>query len=336
VHRSAIVVALLVSIAIVGLGYFVYPRFEARASLPGPALVPSLQPVAPRPRARRGGMDVTFLVTADTHFGFRVPAEPEVRGIDDVQGIEEQHVAAIREMNAIADKTFPKAVGGDRVGRPLGLLVAGDLTDDGKPREWRRFEQFYGLTGSDGLLRYPVFEGIGNHDKHYGWHVKEHVARRHGANRYSWDWHDLHLVCLGEGPDADDLAWLERDLSAVGNEVGIILYFHYPLEGPFSHGHWFGDGDHREALHRVISGRNVLGIFHGHYHREGTYEWHGFDVFNPGGPKHGGRSFTVVRVEDTRMTVASFNYAAKAWSWWRQKPIFGSAEKRIVSAAPLD
>ncbi|HZO13283.1 MAG TPA: hypothetical protein VFB62_08485, partial [Polyangiaceae bacterium] len=65
-HRSAIVVALLVSIAIVGLGYFVYPRFEARASLPGPALVPSLQPVAPRPRARRGGMDVTFLVTADT------------------------------------------------------------------------------------------------------------------------------------------------------------------------------------------------------------------------------------------------------------------------------
>jgi cytolysin (calcineurin-like family phosphatase) len=329
-RRIKIVLAMVGVLAIIAVALRVsYPELSAKASqrsLP-------LQPTAERPRTRRGGMDVTFLVTADTHFGHGVAAEPEKRSLDDVQGIEQAHIDGIEAMNSIADKPFPSEIGG-KPGRPLGVLVAGDLTDDGKPREWARFEQFFGLTGSDGLLRYPVFEGIGNHDKHYGFYVKEQIARRHGDNRYSWDWHDLHLVCLGEAPDDEDLAWLERDLDAVGAEIGIVIYFHFPLEGPFSQGHWFGDRDYRDKFRKSIDGRNVLGVFHGHFHGTGPYQWRGLDVFNVGSAKHGRYSFAVVRVRDDRMTVASYNYRQKRWWWWHDKPIFGADGRARVWRAP--
>src|SRR5690606_27255438 len=135
------------------------------------ALVPGLPaPTASvSARARAGGMHVNFLVTADTHFGYQVPPDPDgvTRSLEDARGIERVHRVAIAAMNEIEGKPYPPALGGV-VGKPLGLLVAGDLTEDGKPREWARFEGYLGLDGSDGMLRYPVFEGIGNHDKHYG------------------------------------------------------------------------------------------------------------------------------------------------------------------------
>jgi cytolysin (calcineurin-like family phosphatase) len=287
--------------------------------------------VEPRlgPRTRQGDMDVTFLVTSDTHFGYQVPPDPPdapPRALQDARGIEHTHLRAIAAMNAIEGKPFPEAIGGE-VGGPLGVLVTGDLTEDGKPREWARFEAYFGLSGRDGMLRHPVFEGIGNHDKHYGWYVKDQVKRRHGAQIYSWDWHDLHLVCLGEAPDHDDLAWLADDLEASGHELGVVLYFHFPLKGPYSSRHWFGEGDYRQALAKTIAGYPVLGIFHGHFHGSGHYTWEGHDVYNVGSAKHSYHSFAVVHVTDERMAVASYNYDREDFWWWHQKPIFGAAGK---------
>src|SRR5690606_3152205 len=64
---------------------------------------------------------------------------------------------------------------GTPVAQPRGLLVAGDLTQNGKDgraenngslgrNELGQFISDYGLTGTDGLLRFPVYEGYGNHD----------------------------------------------------------------------------------------------------------------------------------------------------------------------------
>jgi len=291
------------------------------------------------PRKRQGGMAVTFLATADTHFGHRAPLDgndPVPSSVDDAQGIEKDQLAAIEAMNGIAGTALPKSLGGE-VGTPRGLLIAGDLTEYGTPSNWARFEAFFGRDGTDGLLRYPVFETIGNHDKYFGWFVKRRVAERHGGVRYSWDWQDLHLVCLGEAPDDDDLAWLRQDLAAQGKDVGVVLYFHFPLAGPFTN-NWFGKGDYRDKLRRVIDDYRVLAIFHGHYHAAGAYRWQGHDVYNLGSPKHGWPSFVVVQVTDERFTVASWNVQRDRWWWWHQKPIFGAegeAKRWFSSTAAL-
>ncbi len=284
-------------------------------------------------------MAVTFLATADTHFGYQTPTvddDTPPPTLAEAQGIEKTHLRAIADMNAIAGRPYPLPLGGT-VGQPLGLLVAGDLTEYGTPSSWARFEAFYGLTGADGLLHYPVFETIGNHDKFFGFFVRWRVAERHGEVRYSWDWQDLHIVCLGEAPDDQALAWLKKDLEAQGLEVGIVLYLHFPLRGPFSR-NWFGDGDYRDKLRAVIDGYRVLGIFHGHYHASGTYQWQGYDVYNLGSAKHRWQSFAVVRVTDERFTVASWNYQRKAWWWWHDKPIFdapGRPRRWLSSSAAL-
>lgn len=289
----------------------------------GALSIPIAEPEAVKgPRKRRGGMDLTFLVTADTHFGYwwaRVPVPGAPAGI----AIEEVNAIAVRAMNTIEGTPYPRALGGS-VGSPRGVLVAGDLTEGGWPPEWSQFEAMFGLTGREGLLRYPVFEGAGNHDKHSGAHVEEQIKRRHGGARYSWDWDDVHLVCLGEAPSEVDLDWLRADLAAAGPDVGIVIYFHIPLAGPYSKGNWFGDGDSPERLHEILARYRVLGIFNGHFHASGAYRWRGHDGYLVGSPKHSWHSFVVVRVTDERMSVASYNYDRRAFWWWHDKPIWGA------------
>src|SRR6185369_11751431 len=206
-------------------------------------------------------------------------------------------------MNGIAGTPLPAGLG--TVGKPRGVLIAGDLTEGGWRSHWERFVAMYGLTGTEGWIHYPVYEGIGNHDLWDGPFVKEQVAKRHGGSRYAWDWDDVHVVCLGEAPDAADLAWLAEDLAATGPDVGVVLFFHFPLEGHAAHDNWFGGGTHHDDLERVLAGYRVLGIFNGHAHTSGMYRWRGYDAYIEGSVKHAWHSFSVVRVTDTRWTVAS-------------------------------
>lgn len=260
-------------------------------------------------------------MTTDTHVGYVgdvIGGHPSSgSGVDEARDLE------IRTMNEIAGKPWPAALGGS-VAEPRGLLISGDLTEQGRPPEWARFEAIFGLTGKDGQLRYPVYEGAGNHDKWGGSYVDDQIRRRHGGAPYSWSWGDLHLVCLGEAPTHADLAWLRTDLDAAGPDRGIILYLHFPLEGPGSTGQWFGDSE-RAKLADVLAGREVLGIFNGHAHTSGRYRWHGYDAYMEGSVKHIWHSFAVVHVTRERMTVASYNYDRQAFWWWHDKPIFGEA-----------
>jgi hypothetical protein len=287
-----------------------------------PAATPAIAPPPPGPRRRRGGMDLTFLVTADTHAGFweKIPVPGHPAGLP----VEKVHEIAIQAMNEIPGTPFPAALGG-AVGKPRGLLIAGDLTEMGAPWEWASFEKMFGLTGAEGWLRHPVYENVGNHDAGADGLVRREVVKRHGAARYAWDWDDVHLVSFGEAPDDGEIDWLREDLAALGPEVGVVLFFHYPMEGPYSRGNWFAEGDHHERLHRALAGHPVLGIFNGHFHASGRYRWRGHDGYLQGSVKHSWHSFSVVHVSDTRFTVASYNYDRRAFWWWHDKPIFGAA-----------
>jgi hypothetical protein len=90
-----------------------------------------------------------------------------------------KNAAAIAEMNALwaapcgtVNCSWPPALGGGPVQEPRGVVVSGDLIDNGGGaatevngcKQWYNFTALYGLDGTDGVLRSKVYEGRGNHD----------------------------------------------------------------------------------------------------------------------------------------------------------------------------
>jgi hypothetical protein len=253
--------------------------------LPEERLVVTERPVA-------GGLDVTFFVMGDSHFGF--------------PGMEAANRRIVEQMNALPGAPYPAALGGT-VARPAGVLHTGDITDGGAAEAWRDFVKMYGLTGKEGLLKYPIFECTGNHDRVnlFSSAVADGVRERHGGLPYAWDWGDLHVICLDELPTPANLRWLRRDLATVGHSVPVVLYFHRCFEGflkddwPF----WW-----KEAFARALEGYNVAAIFNGHWHVAGHQAWKGYDVFRSGSPHFEWHTFLVVHITDEKMTVALWNW----------------------------
>ena len=156
--------------------------------------------------------DVTFIATSDSHYD---AFENEDRN--------ERDRATIDRINAIAGVAWPEQLGGDPINRPRGVVVLGDLIDDGDRRfkgknqtqpQWACFVKDFGFDGTDGRITYPVFEGYGNHDgppvgkERFGFSVQAHLKARNAARlrkgfistlsknglHYSWDWGKVHFV----------------------------------------------------------------------------------------------------------------------------------------------
>jgi predicted phosphodiesterase len=227
--------------------------------------------------------------------------------------MEEQNARLASRVSAIAGTAWPAPESG-AIAPPRGLLVTGDLTEWGREEEWRPFVATYGTDGGDGRLRIPVFEVIGNHDKVHGPWVGDQVAARHGGRNYAWSWDDVRFVALGEAPDDEGLAFLARELEGLALDVPVVLYFHLAILGPFSTGHWFGDGPYKDLLLDTIGRHSIAAIFHGHHHATGHYQWRGIDVFKPGAVKNGAHTFAVVRITDDRIVVAERDWDSDAWS----------------------
>lgn len=261
-----------------------------------------------------GTLDVTFLVMSDPHFGARVAplARSTTKGSVPVETI---HKAIMSDMNHVEGRGWPGGLSG-KVKKPLGLIVSGDLTDDGKPEQLDSFFEFYGKR-----LSFPLFEAPGNHDAIQGKVLFDRVGARHGSVFYSFNWHNLHVISLGESPDELALAWLEKDLKKARGRLPLVLYLHRPLLGPFSRGTWSGKEQLRDRLFELLEGQPVAGIFHGHYHASGHYRWKGFPVFNAGSVKHEWRTYLVVSVTDDRLRVAAWNYELGRWWWWWDGPM---------------
>ncbi len=184
-------------------------------------------------------VDVTFLFAADIHACLvstdGLAPNCEAEGKTDASLL--RHVAAV---NAIAAQHWPHAIGGKpsglasagtRISRPLGLVLGGDITDDGggqvrQPREGRQLQQFqsrYEQAPGPHHIHIPVYVGLGNHDldqdgppPNADWYrreLRDYVELTHRqtvfykppvpvanydplSDSYSWDWGGLHLVHL--------------------------------------------------------------------------------------------------------------------------------------------
>jgi hypothetical protein len=257
--------------------------------------VPAQERLEVRERPLAGGTDLTFFVTGDSHFGAPFMVEANTR--------------LIEQMNSLPGTVYPAAIGGT-VGVPRGVLHVGDITDFGTPWDWQDFVRLYGLTGKDGLLKYPIYEATGNHDRLllFNTFITSAVAARHGGLPYSWDWGDVHFACLDEYPTHEITRWLSRDLASVGHAAPIIIFFHRTLDGFLAEDWSLAE---KEDFARAIDGYNVVAIFTGHWHLGGHHRWKEYDVFRPSSPRHDDHQFLVVHITDTTLTATLWNWNPK-------------------------
>jgi cytolysin (calcineurin-like family phosphatase) len=320
-------------------------------------------------RAQAGAVppiDATFLFSNDIHtcrMGNGLSPNCLAEGKTDENLL--RHIASL---NRIAEARWPAEIhgaptglasAGQPIAPPLGLVLGGDLTDDGGgqtalPEEGTQLIQFsqrYKQGTDPKRTRMPVYLGLGNHDldqdghpPRIDWYRRElrdyvEVNHRSGvffkpdvpvsnydveSDCYSWDWGGLHLVhCQRFAGDTNKgaisgLAWLKEDLAAnAGDGRPVLLFQHYGWDSfsterwdaarnTFDAGgsglpHWWTEAE-RAALLDVISGANVIGLFHGHQHEDALiYRHNRLDIFKPKAAFIGG--FAVVRVTDRAMDV---------------------------------
>jgi cytolysin (calcineurin-like family phosphatase) len=181
-------------------------------------------------------IDATFLFIADVH-ACRMASglSPNCLQEGKTDAALLRNVVAL---NGLADRQWPAEIdgvatglrsAGSRIGAPLGLVVGGDITDDGggqitEPSEGTQLLQFsqrYQQGVGQDRVHMPVYVGLGTHDldqngspPHVDWYRRElrdyvEVNHRPGVffkppvpateydvdtDCYSWDWGGLHLV----------------------------------------------------------------------------------------------------------------------------------------------
>ncbi|TIS59261.1 metallophosphoesterase [Mesorhizobium sp.] len=180
-------------------------------------------------------IDATFLFIADVHacrMANGLSPHCEQEGKTDAALL--RNVAAL---NGIGDRQWPHEIDGvatglrsaGSIGTPLGIVVGGDITDDGggqitQPREGTQLLQFsqrYQQGVGPDRVHVPVYVGLGNHDldqngprRNVDWYrreMRDYVEVNHRAgvffkppvpatdydvdtDCYSWDWGGLHLI----------------------------------------------------------------------------------------------------------------------------------------------
>ncbi|MGD9477273.1 metallophosphoesterase [Shinella sp. G-2] len=218
---------------------FDFTRRHFLAAAGGLGLSVVLPKSTTRAAAARPATDATFLFSCDVHVCL-VSADglsPNCADEGKTDAALLRHVAALNALGGlgwpqmVAGKPSGLASAGLRIDEPLGLVLGGDMTDDGGgqvkvPGEGRQLQQFASRyqqgTGPD-RVHYPVYNGLGNHDldqdgvaPHVDWYrreLRDYVELNHrstvfykapvpvtnydiDSDNYSWDWGGLHLIQL--------------------------------------------------------------------------------------------------------------------------------------------
>ena len=269
--------------------------------------------------------DITFFTSSDSHYGRENNAAINRRVID--------------AMNALPGEPLPATLGGGFVRTPRGVVLNGDLLDEGfdketAPQNWAEFCHDYGINGSDGRLCFPLYEGFGNHDggpmrSFVRAGIKERNPKRVGLKsvsenglHYSWDWEHVHLVQLNlfggsgpqdvkgvNGPDHDPegaLDFLRDDLAKHIGTSGrpVIIFQHFAWVGGMAE--WW-QPEAKERFHDVVKPYRVACLINGHSHGASFNPWHDLLTVHDGSTARGEGDtgdFLVVRVTEKELIIA--------------------------------
>lgn len=258
---------------------------------------------------------VAFFLIGDTHY---------LANKESPEKLDERSAAVttrlIDLLNELPGTAIPDAAGGGTVAKPRGLIHAGDLIDTGdktgavqqrmQRTEWQAYVADFGLNGSDGKLRYPVYEVHGNHDGPRGQGVAidgiiERNKNRPGLKNVapnglhcSWDWGPVHFVNLGivvgqvkevaqvrRYNPLDSLDFLVADLKQhVGESKRPVVITHHvdvmrysgpcdPTDKANLSKEWHPCDAH--AYYEALAPYNVLAILYGHTHARNVLTWNG-------------------------------------------------------------
>lgn len=255
----------------------------------------------------------SFFVVSDTHFF----ADKNQPGQLDANSASYNR-QLVDTLNRLPGTAFSEAVGGGTVPVPQGVLHTGDVIDTGdkggaaheamQRTEWAAFAAEYGLTGSEGRLKFPVFEIPGNHDSPHGagHAIVQMIARQRARKNLkaisknglhaSWEWGGVHFATLGliVGTDksvdrkrryaaSDSLAFLLEDLANTPKDQPLVLMHHvdmarYTVAKPDTdYTKWEWDPADVAAFHAAIKGRRTA-IFYGHTHFRNVFRWDGASI----------------------------------------------------------
>lgn len=257
---------------------------------------------------------VAFFLVGDTHY---LAARDKPNALTENSQITNSRL--IEQLNRLPGTAIDERAGGGKVAAPRGVLHAGDLIDTGDKTgpEARRMQEIevaayladYGLTGRDGKLKCPVYEVHGNHDGPQGEgpmisSIRDRNKTRPGlvnvsqnGLHYSWDWGNVHFVCLGIVVGAlkepgrrrrynphDSYQFLVDDLAknVAKTDKRVILMHHvdvarYSVEcdaNAAAGAHEWDPCDVR-GYYEALRDYKVLGILYGHTHARSVFRWNG-------------------------------------------------------------
>ncbi len=220
----------------------------------------------PEPARRGGGRapaGFTFLQISDSHVGFDKPANPNALGT-----LKE----AIGKVKALSTK-------------PAFMIHTGDITHLSKPDEFDNAASVIGDAGLD-VHYVPGEHDIIDADRGNAY-LDRYGKGTKGAGWYSFDDHGVHFVGLVNVVDlkagglgrlgADQLAWLQDDLSGRPNSTPIVVFAHIPLWTVYADWGW-GTDDGLQAL-AMLKRFGSVTVLNGHIHQimqkvEGNMTFH--------------------------------------------------------------
>lgn len=277
--------------------------------------------------------DVTFFSWSDPHYE-----------IEHTEGRP-----TVGEINQLPGTAYPPLMGGT-VEVPRGIIIQGDLIDDGAkrdeyPAQWSNYTADFGVRG-EGRCRFPVFDGVGNHDLNPDLFIYKQIAARnrirleHGliqhvsdnGYHYSWDWEDVHFVHLnlfcgdswhgesdGYGNVHDPMfsrqfliADLAKNVGTSGRPVVVIQHYR-----PIDENWWTHLAADR--FHQILQDYNVILILVGHQGGGPDNKWRGIHWASSNG------NLLALRITGEN----HLDIAARGKSGWEKtvrKPVFRSYE----------
>lgn len=260
--------------------------------------------------------DLTFFLVSDVHAGMQYKdSKPPITAAE-----YEQHIIDTLDVIAtIPGKPWPQGPVAEvmqdlgPVGRPSGLIVAGDLTQSRSSDQWKVFDRLFPWQGL-APKRFPVFAGAGNHDAGSKTApVRDALRARNRAMlkaglvstlspdglHSAWVWQGVHFVNVnlyaGDAPQPDNKPGSMRDpegsLTFLRTYLAknapaprpVVIIQHFGLEKST----WWGQ-DERRAFYEAITNYNVVAILHGHTHAITHLQFPGDDdlkLFGKGGPR---------------------------------------------------
>lgn len=286
-----------------------------------------------------------FIVIADTHFG-----ENDSNG---------HRMAVFAEsLLTVRDRVLPDSIDGD-IASVRGLVLLGDITQDGLEEEWEAFLDVFGHFEKTGK-GFSVYEGFGNHDGNVDGPVRNGIRERNpgrpglkavSANglHYAWKWEDVHFLQLNLYPSSEwdpECGWChyfhesfrepEESLDFLSaylanhvrnSQEAVVIFFHYGWDD-FSM-LWWTDNE-RDLFYDAIKDYHVAGIFTGHRHMVNHFSWRGMDVWASGSPAKppGEEEFLLVLVNGRKMTVIASRGGAWVQSWEKslQRPAYSTKD----------